>query len=300
MVTSAPAATAARKQPRTWTHYLYLMPAVLLVGVFFFTSIIYTGWLSFYEADGFSDPVFVGLENYRYLFRDPNFATSLTNTLIWVLCSLVISFVIPLLLAILITKTARVTLFKNIFYFPNVLSATIAGIIIRSMISVYGLPQLFGLMGFPHLVSDWLAIPQVNTFIMIGSSIWQGIGMNLLLFIVGINSIDASPIEAATIEGAGPVSMYTRVVFPLIKPTSVVILLMSLVNSFKVFDGIWVMTKGGPYRSSETLALTMYEESFIRNKLGLGAAVAIVLTIIILFVSYFNIRNTFKPENALH
>ena len=72
---------------------------------------------------------------------------------------------------------------------------------------------------------------------------------------------------------------------------------MSLVNSFKVFDSIWVMTKGGPYRSSETLALTMYEESFIRNKLGLGSAVAIVLTIIITIVSYFNIRNTFRSEN---
>ena len=131
---------------------------------------------------------------------------------------------------------------------------------------------------------------------MIFSSIWQGIGMNLLLFIVGLNSMDASPLEAATIDGAGTFRLYTRIVFPMLKPTSTVVLLMSLVNSFKVFDSIWVMTKGGPYRSSETLALTMYQETFIRNNLGLGAAVAIVLTIIIMFVSYFNIRNTFRSE----
>ena len=103
-------------------------------------------------------------------------------------------------------------------------------------------------------------------------------------------------IEAAQIDGAGTFRLYTRIVFPMLKPTSTVVLLMSLVNSFKVFDSIWVMTKGGPYRSSETLALTMYQETFIRNNLGLGAAVAIVLTIIIMFVSYFNIRNTFRSE----
>lgn len=283
---------------RTWTNYLYLMPAVILIGVYFVTSIIYTGWLSFQEADGFSKPVFVGFANYVYLFKDPNFTTSLINTLVWVFSSLVISVVIPLFMAILITKSLHVTLFKNIFYFPNVLAGTIAGIIFRTMISLYALPQLFGYIGLEHWVADWLAIPKLNTFIMIMSSVWQGIGMNLLLFIVGLNNMDASPIEAATIEGAGTFDMYTKVVFPLLKPTTTVILLMSLVNSFKVFDSIWVMTKGGPYRSSETLALTMYEESFIRNNLGLGAAVAIVLTIIIMFVSYFNIRNTFKTENG--
>jgi len=288
---------SAKPRRRTWTNYLYLMPAVILIGVYFVTSIVYTFWLSFHEADGFSKPVFVGLENYIYLFKDPNFATSLTNTLIWVLSSLVIAVVIPLFLAILITKSLHTTLFKNIFYFPNVLAGTIAGIIFRSMISLYALPQLFGYIGLESWVADWLAIPRLNTFIMILSSVWQGIGMNLLLFIVGLNNMDSAPIEAATIEGAGTVAMYTKVIFPLIKPTTTVILLMSLVNSFKVFDSIWVMTKGGPYRTSETLAMTMYQESFIRNHLGLGAAVAIVLTIIIMFVSYFNIRNTFKPDS---
>ena len=79
-------------------------------------------------------------------------------------------------------------------------------------------------------------------------------------------------------------------------PTIIVVLLMSLVNSFKVFDSIWVMTKGGPYRTSETLALTMYQESFIYNRLGSGAAIAIILTIVILIISYFNIKGTFKED----
>ncbi|ANS75704.1 ABC transporter permease [Paenibacillus yonginensis] len=276
-----------------WTNYLYLLPAVLLVAVFFITSIVYTIRLSFYEYDGFSTMRFVGLENYLYLFRDANFKISLMNTVIWVVFSLLFTLALPLLLAILITNSSWVGGFKNIFYYPTALSSTIGGIIMVAILSKYGIPQLFGLLGFESLVRDWLAIPYVNTFIMILMGTWQGVGLNTILFITGLATIPDSPIEAAKIEGARTIQLYNKVILPLLKPTTVVVLLMSLVNSFKVFDSIWVMTKGGPYRTSETLALTMYQESFIHGKFGVGAAVAVVLTVIILIVSYFNIRNTF-------
>lgn len=282
---------------RHWKNYLYLAPAVIFVGVFFVTSIVYTVYLSFFEADGFSEPVFVGLRNYITLFGDSNFRISVMNTIIWVVCSFIISVVIPLLLAILISRSARPSIFKNIFYFPNAISQTVGGLIIKIMIGLYGIPQLFGLLGWDWLVRDWLAVPYVNTFLIILAGMWQGVGLNMILFIVGINNIDSSPIEAASIEGAGTFQMYSKVILPLLKPTFLVVFLMSLVNSFKVFDSIWVMTKGGPYRSSETLALTMYEESFIRNKIGLGSAVAVVLTIVIIIVSYFNLKNTFRTDS---
>lgn len=289
--------TEFRKKKRHLKNYLYLMPAVILTAVFFITSIIYTIYLSFHSWDGFSPMEFVGLDNYLYLFQDSNFRISVMNTIIWVVCSLLISLVIPLFFAVLITRSSWVTGFKNIFYFPTALSATVGGMIIASMISTYGLPQIFGLLGMDSLVGDWLAIPYVNTFIMIGMGLWQGIGLNMILFISGLNHIPASPIEAAAIEGAGTFSMYTKVIFPLLKPTTIVVFLMSLVNSFKIFDSIWVMTKGGPYRSSETLALTMYQESFIRNQFGVGSAVAVVLSVVILIVAYFNLKNTFSDNN---
>ncbi|MGG6310284.1 carbohydrate ABC transporter permease [Paenibacillus macerans] len=282
-----------KKSNFVWTNYLYLLPAVLLVAVFFVTSIVYTVRLSFYEYDGFSAMRFVGVENYRYLFQDANFKISLMNTVIWVVFSLLFTLALPLLLAILITNSSWVGGFKNIFYYPTALSGTIGGIIMVAILSKYGIPQLFGLLGFESMVRDWLAIPYVNTFIMILMGTWQGVGLNTILFITGLATIPDSPIEAAKIEGARTIQLYNKVILPLLKPTTVVVLLMSLVNSFKVFDSIWVMTKGGPYRTSETLALTMYQESFIHGKFGVGAAVAVVLTMIILLVSYFNIRNTF-------
>ncbi len=289
--------TAAKKKKKYyWRDYLYIVPAVVMIGVFFISSIFYTLHLSFFEWDGFSEKIFVGFQNYINLFQDQNFLISVMNTLIWVVLSMVTSVLVPLVIAIMITRSSAITLFKNVFYFPTAISATVGGMIMATLLSTYGLPQIFAWLGHPELARDWLAIPYVNTFIMILTGVWQGIGLNMLLFISGIKNIDTAPIEAAQIEGASGLKMYTKVILPMLKPTIIVVLLMALVNSFKVFDSIWVMTKGGPYRTSETLALTMYEESFIYNHFGSGAAVAVVLTIVILVVSYFNVRNTFKED----
>lgn len=291
-------AEAARKikKKNTWKNYLYLMPAVLFIGIFFISSIIFTVRTSFYDWDGITEMKFAGLNNYVTLFSDPNFRISVMNTIYWVVGSLLISFIIPLIFAILITNSSWLTGFKNIFYFPTALSATIGGLIMATLLSTYGIPQILGALGFEKLACDWLSIPYVNTFVMIGMNAWQGIGLNMILFISGLKNLPSSPIEAAKLEGVNTWQMYFKVIFPLLKSTMVVVLLTSLVNSFKIFDSIWVMTKGGPYRTSETLALTMYIESFVRNHLGLGSAVAVVLTVIILIVSYFNLRNSFKED----
>lgn len=289
--------TVRKKKNGNLKNYLYLMPAVILIIVFFISSIVYTVYLSFNEWDGFSPKKFVGIDNYVYLFHDINFRISVMNTIIWVVFSLVISLIIPLIFAILINKSSWTTGFKNIFYFPTALSATVGGLIITTMISTYGIPQLFKLIGLDSWACDWLAIPYVNTFIMIGMGLWQGVGLNMLLFMSGLNNIPTSAVEAATIDGAGKIKLYMNIIFPLLKPTTTIVLLMSMVNSFKVFDSIWVMTKGGPYRTSETLALTMFQESFIRSQFGIGSAVAVILTIVIMIVSYFNLRNTFNNDN---
>lgn len=292
----AKVSSVGRKQKRYWKDYLYIAPAVLFIGIFFISSIFYTLHLSFFEWDGFSRKVFVGWDNYIGLFRDPNFSISVMNTLIWVTCSMFTTVLLPLVLAIMITRSSALGLFKNIFYFPTALSATVGGLVMANILSTYGLPQIFMWLNKPEWVRDWLSIPYLNTFIMILTGVWQGIGLNMLLFISGIRNMDNTPVEAAMIEGAGGVKIYTKVILPLLKPTIIVVLLMALVHGFKIFDGIWVMTKGGPYRTSETLALTMYEESFVYNHFGKGAAVAVVLTIVILVVSYFNIKNTFSED----
>ncbi|MBC1814233.1 sugar ABC transporter permease, partial [Listeria booriae] len=220
------------------------------------------------------------------------------NTMVWVFAGLIIPVILPLLFAIAITKSSFPTVFKNLFYFPNAVSGVIVGLIMTSLLSMYGLPQLLGMLGFENLDKNWLNIPYVNTGVMIVSGIWQGIGLNMLLFIIGLVNMPKEPIEAAQLEGASGVSLYTKVILPLLKPTIVVVVLMSLVNSFKTFDSIWVMTGGGPYRTSETLAVTMYKESFSNNHMGVGSAIAVMLSVIILIISIFYLRKTFQKEGS--
>ncbi|EUJ39501.1 putative transport/binding protein [Listeria weihenstephanensis FSL R9-0317] len=291
-------AKVSMKRANGWRNYLYIAPAVLFVFCFCILSIIFTLFISFTDWTGLGRFKFVGFSNYVAVFQDKNFLLSCINTLVWVAAGLIIPVVFPLLFAIAITKSSFSTLFKNIFYFPNAVSGVIVGLIMTSLLSMYGLPQLLGMLGFENLDKNWLNIPYVNTGVMIGASVWQGIGMNMLLFIIGLVNMPTEPIEAAKMEGASGIGLYTKIILPLLKPTIIVVVLMSLVNSFKTFDSIWIMTGGGPYRTSETLAVTMYKETFSNNHLGMGSAIAVMLSVIILFISIFYLRKTFTREGS--
>lgn len=281
---------------KNFLPYLYVLPAAIMVVGFFITSAIFTLLLSFTEWNGLSEVKFIGLANYVKLFQDEYFIQSLLNTLIWVFSALIIPVIIPLAFAIMIISSRWGSVFKNLFYLPNAISPTIGALIMTSLLSNYGLPKLLEIMGLSETSTYWLGIPYVNTFVMIGASVWQGIGTNLVLLIVGLSNLPSEPIEAARLDGAKGLQLYRYVVLPLLKPTLVIVLLMAIINSFKTFDGIWLMTGGGPYRTSETLAVTMYKETFINNSYGYGSAVAMVLSVIVLIISITYLRQTFKED----
>ncbi|MBE8847075.1 sugar ABC transporter permease [Enterococcus durans] len=281
---------------KNFLPYLYVLPAAIMVVGFFITSAIFTLLLSFTEWNGLSEVKFIGLANYVKLFQDEYFIQSLLNTLIWVFSALIIPVIIPLAFAIMIISSRWGSVFKNLFYLPNAISPTIGALIMTSLLSNYGLPKLLEIMGLSETSTYWLGIPYVNTFVMIGASVWQAIGTNLVLLIVGLSNLPSEPIEAARLDGAKGLQLYRYVVLPLLKPTLVIVLLMAIINSFKTFDGIWLMTGGGPYRTSETLAVTMYKETFINNSYGYGSAVATVLSVIVLIISITYLRQTFKED----
>lgn len=276
--------------------YLYVLPSALLVTIFFIMSAFFTVSLSFTKWNGISPIQFVGIQNYLHLFEDGYFIHSFTNTIIWVLSALIIPVLIPLILSLMIVRSRWGTIFKNLFYLPNAVSPTIAALIMASLLSNYGLPKLFETLHIVKEAQYWLGIPFINTFVMIGASVWQGIGTNLILLIVGLNNIPTEPIEAAKIDGAYGFTLYRNIIFPLLKPTLVIVILMAIINSFKTFDIIWLMTGGGPYRTSETLAVTMYKETFINGSYGYGSTVATVLSFIVLIISIFYLRKTFEED----
>ncbi|MBV7504375.1 sugar ABC transporter permease [Bacillus sp. sid0103] len=277
--------------------YLYLLPAVLLVGVFFIYSAVYTLVISFTKWDGINLPDFVGFSNYISIFTDKIFTTSIINTIIWVLASLLLPVGVGLAIAVGIQHLRWSIVYKNIFYLPHAISLTTTGVVWAFLLSPGGLSSLFDLFGWKDLAAiDWLLTPTVNTLSMIWTYTWQSMGTNMVLFLIGLNAIPKEPLEAAMIDGASGWRLFKNITFPLLRPITSVVVLMSLVNSFKVFDTIWVMTQGGPFRSSETLAVTMYRETFVLSHYGYGSAIAVILSIFVLILSWGYLKTTLKQE----
>jgi ABC-type sugar transport system permease subunit len=277
--------------------YLYLVPMVALVGVFLLYPAADTVWTSLTDSRGLGTANFVGLDNYVTLVHDSNFRTSFVNTLYWVVGVLVLQVGLGLLMALVLASTALGKVLKGVFYLPATISAAATGVLWFFVFSPdQGILNSFlRLVGLGSLEQTWLtADPPLNSWAMIVAFTWQGLGPTMILFLVGLQSIPRDPIEAALVDGATGFRLFWHVTLPLLRPITAVVVGISLINSFKVFDLIWAMTQGGPYRSSETLAVTMYRESFVSFNVGYGAAVAVVLTAIVLVVSIFYLRAMFR------
>ncbi|BBI31275.1 carbohydrate ABC transporter permease [Cohnella abietis] len=274
----------------------YTLPAAIIITAFFITSILYTFYVSFTNDNGLGAPKWVGFENYVNIFRDLTYITSLKNTFIWVVATLVFPVGLGLLFSVLLQNIKGQRFFKNIFYLPYAMSLTVVGVIWVFLFSQTGINFLLNKIGMEWLAMEWLSTPPYNTYAMIVASVWQGTGTNMLLFLIGLGALPKDPFEAASIDGASRLRTFWSITLPLLNPITIVVMGMALVNSFKIFDLIWVMTMGGPYRSSETLAVTMYRESFVLFHFGQGAAISIVLTIASIAVSWFYLRKTIVKE----
>ena len=183
------------------------------------------------------------------------------------------------------------------FLLPYALSGTAIGVMwefmLRSNGALNGVLEAVGLERFEH---RWLLETPLNTWSMIMAATWQSVGVSVLLFLVGLQTIPRDPIEAARLDGAEGWRLFKDMTFPLVRPMTIVVVGISLVNSLKTFDIIWVMTQGGPYRSSETLAVMMYRETFLLFHYGYGAAIAVLLSVIVLAVSFFYLSRTLRSS----
>lgn len=280
--------------------YCYLLPMVALVGVFLLYPAVKTVWLAFTSATETSAGTFIGLGNFSQLIHDPFFWASARNTVYWVIGGLVLQVGLGLVLALVLSGMRSGRWLKSLFYLPATLSGAAVGVIWFYIFDPdQGLLTIFlNAAGLHTLTTRWLANPPVNTFAMIFAAMWQGLGPAMILFLVGLQNLPRAPIEAARVDGAGGLRLFWHVTLPLLRPMSAVVVAITMINNFKVFDLIWVMTQGGPYRSSETLAVGMYRESFVSFSVGYGASIAVVLTIIVIVVSVAYLRSMFRRTDV--
>jgi len=295
-VTAARVSSWSRLSGRV-SPYLFMLPALILVSLLLLWPFLRSAWLSFTNFKGIGEAKWVGLDNYRQLFNDPVLSTSMKNTLYWVIGTLVLPVGLGLLIAVASYDVRGGSLYRLPFLMPYALSGTAIATVWQFMLTKNGaLNSILGALGLESLERSWLLRPPLNTWAMIFASTWQAVGVSVLLFLIGLQVIPRDPIEAARLDGAEGWRLFRDMTFPLLRPMTIVTVGISLVNSLKTFDIIWIMTQGGPYRSSETLAVTMYRQTFVLFEHGYGAAISVVLSVIVLIVSLLYLTRTLRSS----
>lgn len=266
----------------------YLVPALVLYGWFLVYPMLDAVRLSFFEWSGFraEEPVWVGLDNYVRLFTgDPVFWTALRNSVIWVVLSLIIPTAIALLLALgLNQRIAGRNAMRAVFYIPAVFASITVAAMWRWIYNptLGFVNQALAALGLGDWAQSWLGDPQFAFGSVFVASIWQGVGFSMVLFLAGLQTVPEELIEAAKLDGANAWQRFLAVTIPALRPTTVVVVILTIINALKVFDLVVGMTGGGPAQSTQVLALWSYTQSFTNHQFGMGGAVATVLLIVTL------------------
>lgn len=287
-----------KRRIRSENPYLFLIPALVLVLFAELVPVGYTTYLGFTKWDLINPPKWVGFQNYIEVFSNPALLNALKNTAFWVVGTLIFPVGMALLVAVLISRInmKMQSIYKTIFFIPATLSPTIAGIFWRRVLASQTGSLNSILVALGYEAQTLITNPEINTFLMIGVGTWLFFGLNLILFLVGLETIPREPIEAAMIDGANQWQVFAYVTFPLLTPITLLVVVNAVINTVRMFDIPWVMIQGGPGRASETLAVSLYRESFLLFRMGLGSAIAVIISMITLGLTYRYLISTGQTQ----
>ena len=279
--------------------YLFLLPAAIVLVIFFFIPFFQTFALSFldYSKDIYN-LVFIGIDNYIKLFNNPVFYKVMWNTFIYLFVAVPVLAILPLFLAILINQKIKgVTLYKILIYLPVIVSIVVAAIAFKWLYADQGiLNYIVTSLGFESI--GWLTDPKYALYSVIIVTIWKGIGYYMIIYLAALMSVPKELYEACEIDGANFLTKHLTVTVPHIMPTIALVTTISAISAMKVFAEIYVMTKGGPLNSSKTIVYYIYERAFENLDLGFASAMAVVLLLIVMVFSLINIlcfeRNKYR------
>ena len=269
--------------------YLLLAPVLVLFAFSVVYPLIQTIWLSFFDIKGLAKPRFYGVGNFIGLFYDGNFRQAVVTTLLWTVCTTALSVGAGWGIALLSALAPRQTLiFRFMIFAAFGVSEAVTGYI---WLGIYR-PDASGLLnsllygiGLGQFAHPWLGDAHTAIWCLIIAYSWAQTGLPLLLIYAATQAISKNVLEAAYVDGASPLQIMRHIIAPLSMPGVRVALFINLLGSLRAFDTIYVLTAGGPVRSTETIGFFMFRESFTQFKLGYGAAATLVLLVAVLIVS---------------
>ena len=275
---------------KKYTPYLFLLPAVAVLIVFFFIPFFQTFGLSFFDySSSIYNPTFNGVDNYIKLFKEPIFYKVMFNTFMYLIIAVPFLVTFPLFLAILINQKIRgITLYKILLYLPVIVSIVVAAIAFKWLYAGQGI--LNYILTLFHLEPiGWLVDTKWALFSVAIVTIWKGIGYYMMIYLASLMSVPQDLYEACDIDGANFLTKHLTVTVPHIMPTIALVSTISTISAMKVFAEIYVMTKGGPLNSTKTIVYYIYERAFENLDLGYASALAVVLLIVVMAFSLINI-----------
>ncbi len=272
--------------------FFFLLPNVLGFLVFTIGPLFASLGFSLLEWNLLTPPAFLGLENYVDLIRDKEFGRSLRATFYYLAGSVPLGVVVSLALAVALNQHIKgMRLFRTVYFVPVVSSMVAVALMWRWMYNPtsgvlnFMLNRLFQFLHLPLTAPDWLQSPVWAMPAIIIMSVWKGMGYNMVLFLAGLQGIPRHLYEAAEIDGASQHRQFWSITLPLLTPTTFFVVIMSVIGSFQVFEQAYIMTQGGPVRSTVTTVYYIYENGFQWHRMGYASAVAWALFAMILGVT---------------
>ena len=273
----------SRTTPYRLTPYLFLTPNVAIFVIFIIAPAIYNFFLSLYRTSPFRPPVFVGAENFLYLLQqDDLFWRAIRNILVFVVGDVTLITVLSVLVGVLLNQDVRWRgFFRSAFFYPVLLSPVVVALVWQWILnSQFGVLNAI-LQGLGLSRQPWLLRADWAMFWSIFVHVWATLGFFAMIVLAGLQSIPPTLYEAATIDGAGRWRTFRNVTLPLLMPTLMVVLILSMIRSFEVFDHIYVFTGGGPGTATLLIVHYIYRSAFQLDQFGLAAAASVVLFVVI-------------------
>jgi multiple sugar transport system permease protein len=287
-------------QPIRWRDrerfiFFSLLPVFLLLAVFVVLPIVFSVVISFFNYNPLSrHPPFTGLENYRNLFRDPVFLTSLGNTFSFVGISVAVNLVLATLIALSIDHVFRTgvrNLFRTVYFLPT--AANIAAV---AIVWSYMLDPRFGIVAAilsalgVNVQLNWLGDQHLVMASIITLNLWQDIGYNIIIVLAGLESIPAMFYESAILDGADRFRVFFRITLPLLARTMLFVSVMTIISYFQVFTPVMVLTRGGPNHASELIGVSIYLNAFQFSRLGYASTMAVTMMVLMMALSLLQMR----------
>jgi raffinose/stachyose/melibiose transport system permease protein len=287
-VNSSPPVT---RRAQTRLGLILVAPVMVLTIVFFVFPLANALYYSVVDFDGIDpNPSFVGLANFQEMFLDPEVWHALGNNLIWIIVGTAAPLVIGLLVSVLLwTTRAGTSPYRVIFFLPYVLPGVAIGIVwgwIYDPVSGW-LNQALTTVGLGGLARGWLGDPNLALYAVLATAVWASTGFVIVILLSALRNVDIELVDAARIDGANPAQRLWYVILPQIMPVFLMVLTLTLVGGFSVFDIIFIMTGGGPAGATNTIGTYAYSQAFELSRIGYGTTLALLITVLSVPVAVF-------------